>query len=111
MQKEVTFSESGDELTARLSGEIDHHLAKKQRIEIDSMLFRKKPKLLVLDFSLVRFMDSSGIGLIIGRAELASNIGCTVLVTGLSKSLYKILKLSGIERIKGIRVALPEGCG
>ena len=110
MQKEVTFSESKDELYAILSGEIDHHVAKKMRIEIDSMLFRKKPRVLILDFSLVRFMDSSGIGLIIGRAELSSNIGCTVDVAGLSPHLYKILKLSGIEKVKGVRIRSMEGC-
>ena len=110
MQKEVAFSESGEELIAKLSGELDHHQAKKIRVEIDSMLFRIKPRILVLDFSLVRFMDSSGIGLIIGRADVGSNIGCSVEIRGLNSRQERILKLSGIEKIEGIRIKSLEGC-
>ncbi len=104
MQKGVKFSESGDALTARLSGEIDHHLAKQQREEIDKMLFMAKPKRLILDFSEVRFMDSSGIGLIIGRADVCSGLGTSVEVLGLSAQQKKLVKLSGIEKIKEITV-------
>ena len=104
MEKEVKFSDAGKILIAALSGEIDHHLAKSQREEIDRMLFFKKPEVLVLDFSAVRFMDSSGIGLIIGRAEVASGIGAKVEISGLSPTQRKLIKLSGIERIKNVRV-------
>ncbi len=104
MQTGVKFSESREKLTAGLAGEIDHHLARSQREEIDKMLFRVKPKRLVLDFSEVRFMDSSGIGLIIGRADVCSGLGCSVEVTGLTPQLRKLVKLSGIEKIKGISV-------
>ncbi len=104
MQKGVKFSESQSHLTARLSGEIDHHLAKCQREEIDKMLFVAKPKKLILDFSEVRFMDSSGIGLIIGRADICRGIGAVLEVTGLSPQLKKLMKLSGVEKIKEISV-------
>ena len=102
MQNGVRFSESERTLTAYLSGEIDHHSAKAEREEIDAMLFRTKPTRLVLDFSEVKFMDSSGIGLIIGRADVSSSMGCRVRVTGLSKSLKKLALLAGIEKIKCI---------
>lgn len=102
MQNGVKFSESGRTLTAHLLGEIDHHLAKVQREEIDAMLFRAKPDFLVLDFSEVKFMDSSGIGLIIGRADVCSGIGCRMRITGLSGSLKKLVKLAGVEKLKCI---------
>ena len=102
MQNGVRFSESERTLTAYLSGEIDHHSAKAEREEIDAMLFRTKPTRLVLDFSEVKFMDSSGIGLIIGRADVCTAIGCRVRITGLSKSLKKLLRLAGIEKMKFI---------
>ena len=105
MQNAVKFSESGRILTARLSGEIDHHVAKGQREEIDNMLFRARPETLRLDFSEVRFMDSSGIGLIRGRADVCEGIGCRIEVTGLSGSLKKLVRLSGIEKIKCLTVA------
>lgn len=104
MQNGVKFSEKEGTLTARLSGEIDHHAAKMQRSGIDGMLFQTKPNLLILDFSEVKFMDSSGIGLIIGRASVCESMGCLVNVIGLSKTLKKLVKLSGVEKIKGITV-------
>ena len=104
MKENVKFSEDKSILTARLDGEIDHHLAKEQREAIDSMLFRKKPELLVLDFSLVRFMDSSGIALIIGRADIADGLGCKICVRGLSPTLKKLVKLSGVEKLKNLTV-------
>lgn len=104
MQKDVKFSEDARILTASLSGEIDHHAAKSQREKIDAMLFKARPEILVLDFSEVRFMDSSGIGLIIGRAEICSEIDCKIQLSGLSETLKKIIRLSGIEKIKGLTV-------
>lgn len=104
MEKDVKFSDAGKILIASLSGEIDHHLAKSQREAIDGMLFFKKPEILVLDFSDVRFMDSSGIGLIIGRAEVASGMGAVVQLTGLSATQRKLIKLSGIEKLKNVSI-------
>ena len=102
MQKSVEFYEEGRVLTATLNGEIDHHLAKEEREAIDAMLFRKKPELLVLDFSAVKFMDSSGIALIIGRADVADGLGCKIKVTGLSPILKKLVRLSGVEKLKNL---------
>ena len=104
MEKEVKFSDAGKILIASLSGEIDHHLAKAQREAIDGMLFLKKPEMLVLDFSGVKFMDSSGIGLIIGRSEVAMGIGAKVQVSGLSSSQRKLIRLSGIEKLKNVKI-------
>ena len=104
MQNSVEFLENGRELTAILAGEIDHHLAKEQREAIDRMLFQKKPRLLVLDFSAVKFMDSSGIGLIIGRVDIAEGLNCKISVKGLSRILRKLVKLSGVEKLKNLTI-------
>ena len=104
MENCVKFLEEGRELVALLSGEIDHHLARWQREEIDKMIFLKRPECLVLDFSQVKFMDSSGIGLIIGRAELASGVGVSVRLVGLSPSQKKLIRLSGLEKIKNLTI-------
>ena len=60
-------------LTARLSGEIDHHSAREMREAIDDTAQKVKPACLRLDFSQVPFMDSSGIGLVLGRVRLLLN--------------------------------------
>ena len=59
-----------NKLTAVLSGEIDHHIAKELRRDIDFAVREFQPEELVLDFAEVGFMDSSGIGLVMGRYKL-----------------------------------------
>ena len=106
MEKEIiTFSRSGPSLVARLNCEIDHHTAGRLRSRIDRELFVERPKVLRLDFYDVRFMDSSGIALILGRVESAGAVGAKVHLEGLSPTLFKLVRLSGIERIKNLTVS------
>ncbi len=104
--KEVEMKSSADTLTVKISCELDHHKAKTVRETADAELKRIKPKKLVLDFSGVGFMDSSGIGLIIGRAAEAKKLGAEVLVTGLSPALMKLVKMAGVEKIKGVKIGV-----
>lgn len=86
-------------LTACLSGELDHHMASGFRDEIDEEFFSKKPKKLTLDLSGVDFMDSSGLGLIMGRYARAKAAQCEFNVKGLNKRSEKILKMSGMDKL------------
>lgn len=104
MKEEIAFVSEGRILSARLCSEIDHHTCRALRERIDEKLFEKKPEILLIDFSEVKFMDSSGLGLILGRVEKASALGVRVEVRGLSDSLYKLVRLSGIERVKNLSV-------
>ena len=104
MKEEVDFSVSGRVLTAKIKCEIDHHTARRMRDKIDEALYSAKPETLVLDFSEVRFMDSSGLGLILGRSEKGALVGASVRLAGLSDTLYKLIRLSGIEKVKNITV-------
>ena len=104
MQKILNLSESGDTLCATLTCEIDHHTARVIRETIDKRLFEKHPKNLLLDFSGVRFMDSSGVGLIIGRCTVCESLGSYVKLTGLSGLLLKLVRLSGVEKIKNLTI-------
>lgn len=106
MEKEIiTFSRSAQTLTARISCEIDHHTAARLRARIDREIFAERPRTLCLDFRDVRFMDSSGIALILGRVESAGAVGARVHLEGLSPTLFKLVRLSGIERIKNLTVS------
>lgn len=106
MQECVKFESEGGFLRAALVGDIDHHAAAGMREAIDKMLFAEKPRSLILDFSSVKFMDSSGIGLILGRLEIARELSASVRLEGLSQQLSRILRLSGIEKMKGLTVSV-----
>ena len=92
----VEFKAENRSLTAALSGEIDHHTAADIRISTDGELERLTPETLVFDMSKVTFMDSSGIGLILGRARLMQAWGGKVKVSRPSERADKILRLSGL---------------
>lgn len=98
----VEISVNGEVTTAYLSGEIDHHSAATIREKIDVATERNMPSLLVLDFTGVNFMDSSGIGLVMGRYRNISRRGAKLHITGTSPQIYKVMKLSGIEKLATI---------
>ena len=104
MKDDVIITLQGDRLIAGICTDIDHHSAKNMREQIDNALFERKPRVLVLDFSKVGFMDSSGLGLILGRAEKASALGSSTVVVGLSPALMKLVRLSGIDRVGNLSV-------
>lgn len=87
------------ELTALLSGDIDHHAARDIRCVIDGDIERYHPSKLVLDFRRVKFMDSSGIGLIMGRCRLMRLIGGSVRIENVPHTLERLIALSGIRTI------------
>lgn len=93
----VEFIYGEDRLTAVLIGDIDHHSAAEMRIMIDGELERTMPKTLLLDFAEVGFMDSSGIGLILGRMRKISAWGGKTWIVKPGMLVKKILKLSGLE--------------
>ncbi len=93
------LKQSGKELTAEIIGEIDHHTAAMIRRETDGEIERTKPQKLYLDFSKVTFMDSSGIGLIMGRYRLMKLIGGNVSVVNVPKNLQRMVNISGISAL------------
>jgi stage II sporulation protein AA (anti-sigma F factor antagonist) len=94
-----TYEESGYFLRVRLNGDIDHHSAVAVRSGIDTLLYRVRPRRLYLDLSGVDFMDSSGLGLIMGRYALMKEIGGDVVVSDPSVGVERVLKLAGLERV------------
>jgi stage II sporulation protein AA (anti-sigma F factor antagonist) len=105
MQDVVAFAYDDGALTARLTCEIDHHTARQIREKIDGEIFAHRPPLIYLDFSEVHFMDSSGIALIIGRVEVSRAVSATVRVTGLSPTLRRLVRLSGLEKIRELVIS------
>ena len=86
--------------TICLRGELDHHSATSLKEKLDSaILSGGEGLLLVLDFTAVTLMDSSGIGLLLGRYKLLKKNGGELAVKGLSRQIDKIFRLSGLYRI------------
>ena len=90
-----------DRVVACLIGEIDHHLAKELRETIDGACQRMNPSLLILDFGGVTFMDSSGIGVILGRLKELQRTGGSLTILNPSAQMKKILKMAGLGDLIG----------
>ena len=91
------------EIRVCFTGEIDHHAASLLRVSIDHAIAHKRPKTLILDFGGVTFMDSSGIGLVMGRFKQMQTIGGAIRVENLSPGAYKVMRLAGLDRLGELR--------
>ena len=88
-----------DTKVIRLRGDIDHHSAERLRGELDRLIENERPGLIILDFSAVSVMDSSGLGLILGRYKRIKRFGGRMCVRGVGKSVDRVFAMSGIYRI------------
>ena len=96
---EVVFRVSEDILIACIKGEVDHHSAAPLRHTIDESMKTFQCKNLILDFSGVVFMDSSGIGVVLGRYKKLKKSGGALYVSGCSQYIEKLLEMSGVFSI------------
>ena len=86
-------------LVIKISGEIDHHGAVIMRGDIDARIYEHRPERLIIDLSSVDFMDSSGLGLIMGRYSVMAKLGGETVLLNPCSSIEKILALAGMDRI------------
>lgn len=94
----IKFKKKDNTLVVKIDGELDHHTSEKVKEVIDKE-YEKGYKNLIFDFKGLNFMDSSGIGVIIGRyKKVKENNGCTAMIN-VNSHLYKIIELSGLLRI------------
>lgn len=91
----------------RLIGELDHHSAAQTREDMDALLRDEDINELILDLSGLTFMDSSGIGVILGRYKLMSARGGRLTIQKPGLNVDKLLRMSGIYGI--VRKAGNEG--
>lgn len=90
-------------LTAYLDGEIDHDSAAKIRARVDATAQSLKPRLLCLDFARVGFMDSSGVGLVMGRYRMMKLLGGMLKVVNIPDPVYRVFAMSGLEGLGVLR--------
>ena len=102
----ILCESAGSILSIRVRGEIDHHTASEIRRGIDAVLFEKRPKKFLLDLSAVSFMDSSGLGLIMGRYSVMQELEGEMIVWNPSPEIRSIMTLAGMERM--VRIEYPS---
>ena len=95
-------------LEIKLSGEIDHHSAVGVRSDIDELIFVNRPQRTILDLSQISFMDSSGLGLIMGRYSLMKEFGGSLSLRAPTEAVMKILTLAGMDRVIKIEKSIKE---
>ena len=98
----LDYSFNGEELTVLINGEIDHYSAVWIRADIDAKIAEARPHVTSLVLSKIDFMDSSGIGLIMGRYARMQRIGGALKIINPSERVERICRLAGLERIVSI---------
>lgn len=93
------YEKKRNTLTVRLTGELDHNVAAGIRAELDELILDPGVRRLVFDLSGLEFMDSSGIGLIIGRYKLMSRRGGTVAVSACRGRVDQIFEMAGLYQL------------
>ena len=95
----INFIKQDKQLIVEITEEIDHHVAEKIRRKVDDEITRYMPRKTIFDFSRVSFMDSAGIGMIIGRYKMMKLIGGETEIINISPNVKRILEMSGINKI------------
>ena len=96
---DIHFIERNGNLVVKIRGEIDHHFAEKMRNTIEANFAKSNAKNIVFDFAHVGFMDSSGIGMIIGRYKELKKSGGRVFAINIGPEVGRIFDVSGLRKI------------
>lgn len=104
----IKFTNRGTTLIIKVIGELDHHTAEYVRQKIDSELLKSTTKNIVFDFSELSFMDSSGIGVIIGRYKNVRKLNGRAAVVNAADQIIRILDMSGILKIIPVYKSLDD---
>lgn len=95
----ISYQKEDKQLLVEITEEIDHHAAEKIRRKVDDEITRHMPRKTIFDFSRVTFMDSAGIGMLIGRYKMMKLIGGSLEIVNISQTVRRILEMSGINKI------------
>src|SRR5574344_1125608 len=95
-------------LTLKVTEEIDQHTTEKMRRKIDNEITRFMPRKVIFDFSDVNFMDSAGIGMLLGRYKIVNMLGGTLEIVNINKQMKKLFEMSGILQIIPVKDKIEE---
>jgi len=96
---QIKFYNRGTTLIASIAGELDHHSAEYIRQKIDNEMIKSTNKNIIFDFSSLSFMDSSGIGVIMGRYKYVQRLNGKIAIVNTNVQIDRILEMAGIKKI------------
>lgn len=108
---QIKFSNKGNTLIIGILGELDHHSAEYIRQKIDAEMIKSTTKNIVFDFSKVSFMDSSGIGVIMGRYKNIIKLSGKAAIINANHQIKRILEMSGILKIIPVYDSINDAMG
>lgn len=95
----INLETKGNVLCIRLTGELDHHTSGELREQVETALYEHSIQHIVLNLEQLRFMDSSGLGVILGRYKHIKNVGGEMVVCAISPSIKRLFEMSGMFKI------------
>lgn len=96
---ELKFKRKNKTLIIQISGEIDHHTAAELRRQTESAFEQMGGRNIIFGFQEVTFMDSSGIGVMIGRYKQIQSLGGRIAIACPNEKIEEIIRLSGLSRL------------
>ncbi|MBU8907868.1 anti-sigma F factor antagonist [Desertibacillus haloalkaliphilus] len=99
MSLQVDLERKGSVLCVRLSGELDHHTAETLRTQVDEEIVKYQMKHIILNLEQLSFMDSSGLGVILGRYKQVKNNDGEMVVCAISPAVKRLFEMSGLFKI------------
>ncbi|WP_139489247.1 anti-sigma F factor antagonist [Brevibacillus dissolubilis] len=99
MSLRIDMEVKNEVLVVRLQGELDHHTAEELRNKVDDVLKNEQIRHVVLSLASLEFMDSSGIGVILGRYKQISARSGEMVVCSINPTIYRIFEMSGLFKV------------
>lgn len=99
---ELTVWSEKDKLYVRVTGEIDHHAVTEARREVDEWIGKNRPQKLIMDLSHIDFMDSSGLGFVLGRLRKMNDIRGTLTVLNPARRVEEMLQMAGADKLVSV---------
>jgi stage II sporulation protein AA (anti-sigma F factor antagonist) len=102
MSLQIEFEHGSKALIVRLKGELDHHTAEAVRTRMEEAIERESCRNIVLSMKELSFMDSSGLGVILGRYKQITALGGKMVVCDVNPSVFRLFQMSGLFKILSI---------
>ena len=99
MNKEMKLGIANNALVVKFSGDVDNLVCESYKNKLETIINENKYKKVIMDFSSVTFIDSSGLGLILGRYNQLKKYNGTLYMSGVNKQTEKIFNIAGIWTI------------